>query len=183
MESRTLATYLKQKAQSLQEAATRRSSGEDWRDSIEETCVANDATGVRKLRIGNWEAISDSGRDFGGWNLGPSSPELLCGVISTCLTHTYLIAAATTNVPLERVEVKVTANNNDARFLGIETSDPTKPFDMTAHVRVEAGEATEAQIESLHGYVEERCPLTQLIREPGEIHFVREDGDRGEPSS
>jgi len=62
-------------------------SGADWHDTVEATCVADDLTGVRKLRIRDGLIVGDSGPDFGGWGLGPSSPELLCGVIGTCLTH------------------------------------------------------------------------------------------------
>ena len=91
---RGLATYLRQKTAAMRAAAQQRPRGQEWREQVEAVCVADDATGVRKLRIRDWQLISDSGAAFGGWALGPSSPELLCGVLSTCLTHTYLIGAA-----------------------------------------------------------------------------------------
>ena len=156
----------------MRAAAARRPRGEDWREQVEATCVAGDVTGVRRLRIRGWQFISDSGADFGGWGLGPSSPELLCGVLSTCLTHTYLIGAAWMGVPVERVEVRVTAGNNDARFLDIETADPAVPFDITAHVGLEAPDATPEQVAGLHAYAKERCPLTNLIRGANPVTIV-----------
>jgi uncharacterized OsmC-like protein len=162
--SRALAAYLRQKAESLRAAALRRPTGPAWRDTVEATCTADDVTGVRKLRIRDWQFIGDSGPDFGGWNLGPSSPELLCGVVSTCLTHTYEIGAATMSIPVDRIQVRVTANNNDARFLDIPTEDPALPWDLTAHVTVDAPAATADQLAALHRYASERCPLTNLIR-------------------
>jgi uncharacterized OsmC-like protein len=169
MEGRGLREYLKQKAAAMKAAAKRRPFGEDWHERIEAVSVADDATGVRKLRIRDWQLVSDSGADFGGWGLGPSSPELLCGVLSTCLTHTYLIAAARMEIPVDRVEVRVSAENNDARFLEIETTDPPLPFNITAYVHLQAPDATHNQREQLHRYARERCPLTALIRQPNEV--------------
>lgn len=172
MKERGLAAYLRQKAAAMQAAAQWRPKGEDWRERVEAVCVADDLTGVRKLRIRDWQFLSDSGPDFGGWGLGPSSPELLCGVISTCLTHTYLIAAATLGIPLERVQVRVTADNNDAAFLGIASTDPPLPFNLTAHVTVQAPDATPDQLATLHRYADEHCPLTRFVRTPNPLTIV-----------
>lgn len=156
----------------MRAAATSRPSGEDWHETVEAVCIADDATGVRKLRIRDWQIIGDSGPSFGGWNLGPSSPELLCGVISTCLTHTYLIGAAWLGIPVDRVQVRVTAENNDARFLDVATDDPSVPFNLTAHVTLDASAATAEQRETLHVYAHERCPLSQLIRTANQLTIV-----------
>jgi uncharacterized OsmC-like protein len=165
---------LKQKAAAMQAAGKRRNRSADWLETIEATCVASDVTGVRRLRIRDWQFISDSGPDFGGYGLGPSSPELLCGVLSTCLTHTYEIAAATLDIPLDRIEVRVSAKNNDARFVGVETTDPALPWDITAHVRLDADGVPAEDVERLHAFARERCPLTQLIRVPNEVTIVVE---------
>jgi uncharacterized OsmC-like protein len=169
---RGLTTYLKQKAQAMRAAARERPAGEHWRERVEATCVADDATGVRRLRIRDWQFLSDSGPSFGGWGLGPSSPELLCGVVSTCLTHTYLIGAATLDIPVERVRVRVSADNNDAAFLDIATDDPPLPFNITAHVELEAPDAAPDQLARLHQYAAERCPLTRLLRTPNPVTII-----------
>ncbi len=172
MEGRGLRQYLEQKGAAMRSAAAARPTGEAWRETVSATVVADDATGVRKLTMRDFRIIGDSGPAFGGWGLGPSSPELLCGVIGTCLTHTYLIGAASMGIPLDRVEVRVTAENNDARFVGVATDDPALPFDLTAHVTVEAAGVTEEALTPLHQYVRERCPLTQLIRTANELRIV-----------
>ena len=173
-EGRGLRDYLRQKASAMRAAAAAKPRPEQWRETVSATCVADDATGVRKLRMRDWEVIGDSGPDFGGWGLGPSSPELLCGVISTCLTHTYLIAAATLDIPLDRVEVTVSSSNNDAHFLGIAADDPAVPFDLTARVSLEALDASAEQVATLHTYATERCPLSKLVREPNTVTLVTE---------
>ncbi len=143
----------------------------DWRETVEAVCIADDATGVRKLKLRDWEIVGDSGASFGGQNLGPSSPELLCGVISTCLTHTYLIGAAQLGVPVDRVEVRATADNNDAPLLGIPGPDPLLPFNIRAVVKLEAPDATDAQLGRLHRYAEQ-CPMTNLIRNSNAVTVI-----------
>jgi uncharacterized OsmC-like protein len=170
--TRGLRGYLRQKAAAMRAAATRRPLAADWRERVEAVCTADDLTGVRKLRIRDWQFLSDSGAAFGGWTLGPSSPELLCGVLSTCLTHTYLIGAATLDIRLERVQVRVTADNNDAAFLGITTDDPPLPFNITAHVELEAPDATPEHLTQLHRYAGEHCPLTRLMRTPNPVTII-----------
>ena len=169
MEQRGLRDYLHQKAASMRAAAASRPNGKDWRERVEATVVADDLTGVRKMRIRAWELIGDSGPAFGGWNLGPSSPELFCGIIGTCLTHMYLIGAAAREIPLDRVAIRVTADNNDAGLLGISTSDPALPFNITASVEVLAPDADSEALASLHRYVAESCPLTNLVRTPNTV--------------
>lgn len=158
-----LRDYLVAKAAAIRALAIAKPNPADWHETISATCTADDRTGVRKLRIRDWQFVGDSGPGFGGFSLGPSSPELLCGVISTCLTHTYEIGASMLGVPVDRIEVRVTAENNDARFGGLETSDPPVPFNITANVSLDAAGATAAQLSELHAYAT-RCPLTTLIR-------------------
>lgn len=171
----TLREYLQAKGDAIRATAAAKPDPNDWRETVTATCTADDRTGVRKLRIRDWLIIGDSGPGFGGFSLGPSSPELLCGVISTCLTHTYEIGASVMGIPLDRIEVRVSALNNDARFGGIETADPPHPWDITARVSLEAPDASEAQLDALHAYASERCPLTNLIRTGVPVRVVVED--------
>lgn len=176
-----LRDYLTDKAAAIRNLAASKPNAADWHETVSATCVADDRTGVRKLRIRDWQFIGDSGPGFGGFTLGPSSPELLCGVISTCLTHTYEIGASMMGIPLDRIEVQVTAENNDARFGGIATEDPPVPFNITATVNVAAPDATREQLAELHTYASERCPMTNLIRTGAPVTVRVEDP--GSPGS
>jgi uncharacterized OsmC-like protein len=164
MAGRGLRDYLSQKRASLLAAKAARPTSGEWTEQVEARVIADDATGVRKLRIRDWQFIGDSGPAFGGWGLGPSSPELLCGVLATCLTHTYEIGAAWLEIPVDRIEIRVSALNNDAAFLDIPSDAPDLPWDITAHIALSAPEATTEQVALLHAYARERCPLTRLIR-------------------
>jgi uncharacterized OsmC-like protein len=159
-----LREYLIDKAAAIRGLAVAKPDAAAWRESVSATCVADDRTGVRKLRIRDWQLIGDSGPGFGGFSLGPSSPELLCGVISTCLTHTYEIGACLMGIALDRIEVRVTAENNDARFGGLETDDPATPSNIQARVTLEAPDVPAERLAELHRYASANCPLTNLIR-------------------
>ena len=162
---RSLDTYLSDKADAMALAARDLQSGDAARDTIAAECSASDLTGVRRVRIRDFQLISDSGPAFGGFSLGPSSPELLLGVLASCLTHTYLIGAAQQGVSLDGVHVRFEAENNDAGFLGLATADPPYPFNIRALVRVES-RASQNELDALHVYAAKACPLTKLVREP-----------------
>ncbi|WP_405020843.1 OsmC family protein [Kitasatospora sp. NBC_00070] len=159
-----LADHLLDKGAAMRAAAARRPAGADWDERIEAVCVADDATGVRKVRVGDWSLLGDGGPDIGGFGLGPSSPELLCAVVSTCLTHTVLCLAAVGGVPLDRVEVRVRARNNDARFFGVPTEAPAVPHELVAEVELDSAADSE-ELAALLAEADRRCPMLQLVRD------------------
>lgn len=159
-----LARHLHDKGAAMRDAARRRPTSADWEEEIGAVCVADDATGVRKVRIGDWSFVGDGGPDIGGFHLGPSSPELFCAVISTCLTHTLMCIAALDDLPLDRVEVRVTARNNDARFFGVPTDAPAVPYDLTAVVELASATAAPEALGELLAAADARCPMLQLVR-------------------
>jgi uncharacterized OsmC-like protein len=167
-----LTEYLGNKAAAMSRSAASYKAGDDVRETISAECTAADLTGVRRIRIRDFQVVSDSGPAFGGFSLGPSSPELLLGVLASCLTHTYLIGAANRGISLDSVRVRLEAENNDARFLGLDTNDPDVPFNLRALVHVESPAPAEV-LEALHSYVEYACPLTKIIREPQELEIRR----------
>lgn len=168
-QERTLSWHLGEKQAAMREAAANRPTAELWREEISARCVADDLTGTRKWRIRDWNYIGDGGAAIGGWDLGPSSPELLLGVVSTCLTHTYLCLAAAQGLPLERVEVTVTALNNDARFFGVDSDEPFVPYDITATVDILAPLLDGSQIEAFIEEGQRVCPIVHLLRTPNTV--------------
>src|SRR5215210_8840944 len=71
---------------------------------------AEGRSGVRRIRIRDFQILSDSPPDFAGYDFGPGSPELQLGVLGSCLTHIFLIQAADRQVPLDSLEVEVAAD-------------------------------------------------------------------------
>ncbi|MDR6868824.1 putative OsmC-like protein [Microbacterium resistens] len=169
---RTLSAHLVQKGAAMHAAAARRPATEDWDEQLEARCVADDLTGVRKLSIRDFHLVGDGGADIGGWDLGPTSPELLLGVISTCLTHTYLCLAAWRGIPLERAEVTVRARNNDARFFGVPSDRPAPPHDIEITVDLVAPSLTEEERLAFIAEGEATCPIVHALRTPTDVRLV-----------
>lgn len=68
---------------------------------------AEGRSGVRRIRIRDHQVLSDSPADYAGYDLGPSSPELLLGCLGSCLTHIFLIKAAEAQLPLDALDVDI----------------------------------------------------------------------------
>ncbi|HOB06345.1 MAG TPA: OsmC family protein [Propionibacteriaceae bacterium] len=159
-----LAEHLVHKGRAMRQAGLDRPHVDDWHEDLEAVCVADDVTGVRKLRIRDWGFIGDGGPAIGGNDLGPTSPELLLGVISTCFTHTITIMAALEGVPLDRVEVRVTAANNDANFFGVESDRGWVPYGIAATVTAESMAAEPGVVDELVTRAGNTCPVLQMLR-------------------
>lgn len=129
---------------------------------------AEGRSGVRRIRIRDFQILTDSPADFAGYGFGPTAPELQLGVLGSCLTHSYLIQAADLQVPIDALEVEVSAEI-DAR-----AGQPGYP-EITVHprqiayvLRVESP-ASEEQLERLHAAVQTTCPILSLLTNPHTI--------------
>jgi uncharacterized OsmC-like protein len=126
---------------------------------------AEGRSGVRRIRIRDFQLVSDSPPDFAGYDLGPSSPELQLGVLGSCLNHSYLIQAAALEVPLESIEVEVEATIDPrAGSVGHETT-PVYPQNIAYVVQIESSASAE-KIEELRRAVEKSCPILNLLKQP-----------------
>ncbi|MCX5374204.1 OsmC family protein [Streptomyces sp. NBC_00103] len=129
---------------------------------------AEDRSGVRRIRIRHHQILSDSPADFAGYDLGPASPEIQLGVLSSCLTHIFLIQAADLRIPLDALEVEVQADQDPrAGQPGFERV-PIYPHHIsyTVHITSPAGKE---RIRELHETVERKCPIYNLLINPQSI--------------
>lgn len=132
----TLREYLVQKRQAIE--AREKAAGRAEPRTLSATSTAEGRSGVRRIRIRDFQILSDSGPDFAGYNLGPASPELQLGVLASCLTHIFLIRAAEREIPLDRLEVHVQGTQDPrAGDLGFEDV-PIYPHDIRYAVHLES---------------------------------------------
>ncbi|GGI43862.1 hypothetical protein GCM10008018_04240 [Paenibacillus marchantiophytorum] len=122
-------------------------------------------SGIREIRIRDFQILSDSGEDFAGYNLGPGSPELQLGVLGSCLSHITLIQAADRGVELHAIEVEVTGEMHP--FAGRPGYEEIPVYlhniGYTLHL---ISPATKQEIEALHQAVELACPILNLLQHP-----------------
>ena len=164
----TLREYLGQKREALLSRREAAKTEEGGVHKLEASVTAEGRSGVRRIRIRDFQILSDSGPDFAGYSFGPGSPELQVGVLGSCLTHIFLIQAADQQVPLDSLRVDVSADQDfRAGQPGFEHV-PRFPHNLTYTVHIESPASAE-EIAKLHQAVEEVCPILNLLVNPQEI--------------
>lgn len=167
----TLREYLVQKREALLSRRAQAQQEPPSPHTLSARVRAEGRSGVRRIQIRDFQVISDSGPDFAGYNLGPSSPELQLGVLGSCLTHVFLIQAADLEVPLDSLEVEVTGQMDPrAGKPGFEKI-PVYPHEIAYTVKLESP-ASAKEIAQLHAAVEKACPILNLLLNPQEIRGI-----------
>jgi uncharacterized OsmC-like protein len=174
----TLREYLLQKRDALLVRRAKAAGEVAVPHEISANVRAEGRSGVRRIRIRDFQILSDSPPDFAGYSFGPGSPELQLGVLGSCLTHIFLIQAADRQVPLDSIEVDVRAQTDPrANRPGFEHI-PVYPHNLAYTVRI-SSPASDADLTELHAAVEQVCPILNLLVNPQEIHgtVVRTSGE------
>lgn len=125
-------------------------------------------SGVRELRIRDFQIISDSPPDFAGHNLGPGSPELQLGVLGTCISHISLIQAAERGLSLESLRVVVEGDMHPLAGRPGYEHIPVYPHNIRYKLFIESEESEET-LRELHEAVERVCPIFNLLTNPQTI--------------
>ncbi|WP_067137080.1 OsmC family protein [Microtetraspora malaysiensis] len=164
----TLREYLVQKRAALlaRRAATAESGGGPV--PLRATVTAEGRSGVRRIRIRDFQILSDSSPDFAGYDLGPASPELQAGVLGSCVTHIFLIKAAELEVPIDALSVDVRAEYDPRAQSPDNTDIPVYPQNFRYEVHLDSP-ASDEDLARLHAEVERVCPILNLIRNPHDI--------------
>ncbi|MGQ4274212.1 OsmC family protein [Terrihabitans sp. B22-R8] len=173
----TLPEYLHQKRAALQARREKAHQPGAGPFPLSARASAEGRSGVRRIRIRDFQVISDSPPDFAGYDLGPSSPELLLGALSSCLTHTYLIQAADLGIPLEAVSVEVDGRIDPRGGSKDFDAIPVYPHDLSYRVTV----TTDVEdLAELNDAVARFCPILNLLRRaidiPGEVRRLPASG-------
>ncbi len=171
----SLNEYLRQKRDALVALRDRLKSPEAGPVQLAAQVTAEGRSGIRRIRIRDFQVVSDSPADFAGYDLGPGSPELQLGVLGSCLTHSWLIQAADQGVRLDDLQVEVTADI-DPRGSQLGREDiPVYPHNIAFTVHVTSPASPEA-IARVEAAVERYCPILNLLKHPqtvaGRVHHL-----------
>lgn len=166
-----LTLFLADKRQALERLRGEALAGLGGPDGLLAQVSIEGLSGVRRIRIRDFQVLSDSPADFAGFDLGPGSPELQLGVIGSCLTHVLLIKAAEHGLALRSLEVEVQAQFQPfAGGPGFEQV-PRQPHGIRYHVRVDTDAPDEA-LRTWHAEAERACPILNIVSRP---HGLRGD--------
>jgi uncharacterized OsmC-like protein len=157
-----LANYL----QRLRAALARQVAGGEQPRELTARVTAESRSGVRRLRIRDFQLISDSQRSFAGYNLGAGSWDTEVGVLGSAVATEFLIQAATSGIELEAVDVVFTSHQ-----------DPPGARQRTRvsyprNLRYEAylvSPASDAELEALRLKVESSSPVLNLVSQQQDI--------------
>lgn len=136
--------------------------------SVKARVRAMGRSGVREIRIRDFQIISDSKPDLAGYDLGPGSPEMQLGVLGSCITHITLIQAALREVPLDAVEVEVEADQHPPVGETATPSGPLHPHNIRYRLRLESTAPPET-LRALHEAIEAACPILSLLVNPQKV--------------
>ncbi|MFM9277409.1 OsmC family protein [Paenibacillus jiagnxiensis] len=177
----TLNEYLAQKkiaAQQLHQQALANPQPRNYAARVR----AAGRSGVREIRIRDFQIISDSPENFAGYSLGPASPEIQLGVLGSCMTHITLIQAAKLGISLESLEIEV--HGQEHPLAGQEGYEdvPIYPHNIHYKIHITSDEKPE-RIQELHETVERVCPIYNLLLNPqtitGEVVLTTASDSKG----
>jgi uncharacterized OsmC-like protein len=157
--------------QRLRTALARQAAGKGPPTELTARVTAESRSGVRRLRIRDFQFISDSNRSFAGYNLGAGSWETQVGVLGSAVATEFLVQAASAGIDLESLDVVFTSHQDPpsaARTAG--------QVNYPRNLRYEAyivSPASEAQLEALRLRVEASSPVLNLVSQRQDIPHGR----------
>lgn len=151
-----LREYLGDKRVAMRAHKARIASGEVGARQISAHIRADDRSGIRRVTIRGHDLLQDSPAATGGFDLGPTPVEYLLASLGGCIAHTVMVQAALRDVPIDAIDVTVTAH-----------SDPraAHPTDIAFAMEI-TSDADEALLAEVFEVSERLCPVTALLERP-----------------
>jgi len=158
-----LTAYLTRLKQSLQADA----AGQQRR--LQARVSAESRSGVRRLRVRDFQVLSDSDRNLAGYSLGAGSWDTEVGVLASAVAQEFVVQAALSDVPLESVEVVFTSHQDAQPRPAGQVAYP-RNLQYTAYI---VSSASDAALEGLRARVQRESPVLTLVGEPQDIYHGR----------
>lgn len=172
----TLPDFLARKRDKLTELRATLSDPEVPPVDLEVTASIAGGSGVRPVQVREFTIVTDSGPVLAGYNLGPSSPELLLSGLASCLAHTFLIVGVAHEITFDQLSVAVRGKIDYRGMLEMDPERPVQLYDLgyAAHI---VSEASDEQLERVRQDVDRLCPVLQTIVQPGTIEGAWQRAD------
>ncbi|MET4572114.1 putative OsmC-like protein [Stenotrophomonas rhizophila] len=133
--------------------------------AIHAKVTAESRSGVRRLRIGptgEFQYISDSGRNYAGYNLGAGSWDSLVGTLASSVADEYVVQAAVQGVALDGLDVVFTS-------IPERKSETLAYPNNLSYVAYIDSPATDAQLQALKRAVHENSSAIDLVTRPQQV--------------
>jgi uncharacterized OsmC-like protein len=159
----TLKSYLERKGDAIE--AARASAPRNQAERMQHLTAqvtAEGGSGIRRVRIRDYQIITDAGPAMAGYDLGPRAPEVLLGALGSCISHTILIQAAVDGLPLDSLVVDVAA---DIDSLAGNTDVRTPLQNFAFEIQIESS-ADQEKFRHIIEMLPEICPVLNVLHTP-----------------
>jgi uncharacterized OsmC-like protein len=143
----------------LQAALSRQPETTQSVTALHARVTAESRSGVRRLRIRDFQFISDSERSFAGYNLGAGSWDTEVGVLGSAVATEFLFQAATADIALDAIDVVFTSHQDEGSRPAGQVSYP-RNLQYAAYI---LSPASDAELEALRVKVEATSPVLNLV--------------------
>ncbi len=129
--------------------------------------TAESRTGIRRLRIRNFQILSDGGRETGEYELGAGSWPSVVGALSSAVAGDFLTLASVKGIPIDELEVVFTSRPGraPAQDGGRQVTYPRN----LAYSAFIVSPASDEELEKLRQEVERTSPVLRLVSESQNI--------------
>lgn len=159
-----LGAYLGRLKQSLNEKGR---SSEGVR--LQARVTAESRSGVRRLRVRDFQVLSDSDRTLAGYSLGAGSWDTEVGVLASAVAQEFVVQAALSDVPLQSVEVVFTSHQDAQPRPAGQVAYP-RNLQYVAYIE---STASDEALEALRARVQRESPVLSLIADKQDISHGR----------
>ncbi|HQY30500.1 MAG TPA: OsmC family protein [Thermomicrobiales bacterium] len=135
------------------------------KQKLEAQVIAEGSSGIRRIKIRDFQIITDTGPAIGGFDLGPRAPEVLLGALGSCISHTILIQAALQQIPIDSLVIDL-AGEIDS--LAGHSDIPGAVSDLHYTVTVQSAASAE-QITALTSLLGTVCPVLNVVEHPQNV--------------
>ena len=122
----------------------------------------NPSTGVTVLQVRHHRVLQDHPQLFGGNDLGPTAVESHIGLLGSCFTHVAEGTAARNRIPVDTINVALTAQLDPRAGRKGYEAVPLYPTDIEMRVVI-SSPREEAVIRQLVEDTEHGCPIYNLV--------------------
>jgi len=126
-----------------------------------------------EAQAGNHTAMIDQPQNMGGSDKGPTPLEYVGIALTSCLASIAIIVAKQNKIQLNNFEASFEGALNPEVYMGKETAERSGFQNITIKVKIDAN-LTQEQKEAFMKEVENRCPVTDNLRNTSTIQIVTE---------
>jgi len=125
-----------------------------------------------KIKSGKFEMIIDEPEEMGGTNIGPSPIQVLLMSLAGCINITGHQVANQRGMKLNGMKIKINGNMNPCTFIGCSFDERAGFQTIDLNVTPDFENATQEEIDGWLKETEDRCPVTDNIKNFTKVNLV-----------